>query len=327
MSEAIPMLQEAAEDEHAAIIQYLRHAYALGEGEVACEIEGIARDEMRHFWMLSRWIVQLGGQPSLVRGFVDLSGDTPSDWMERNVAAEERAIALYRESISRTEDPALRSDLGRILADEEYHRAKFARLAEKLAAPAEGTPTPVETASPPEEAAQPAAVEALDWGVRHEYAAILQYLFHRFLIPDEEAAEQLELQAINEMQHMGWLAEELHSLGGGMPLEHHEVNMAGASTAMLQADIQLEHGTAATYERFIGQIEDPGLRGLLEYIRGHEVYHEALFTRLLEEMRRLSPTGWTIGSLKEGTGTNDQRRTSEERMAKEGVGDGTDPDA
>jgi len=298
MPATIEMLQKAAEDEHAAIIQYLRHAYALGEGEVACEIEGIARDEMRHFWMLSRWMVQLGGQPTLERGFVDLTGAAPAGWMDRNVAAEERAIAVYREDIARTEDPALRSDLERILADEEHHRDKFARLAEKFRRPAEAS-APAEPAAAAPAPAPEAEVEALDWGVRHEYAAILQYLFHRFLTPNEETSAQLEMQAINEMQHMGWLAEELHSLGGGMPLEHHEVDMAREPPAMLQADIQLEHGTAAMYEKFLGQIQDAGLRDLLSYIRGHEVYHEALFTRLLEQMRRLSPTGWTTASLKE----------------------------
>ncbi|MGC8873411.1 MAG: ferritin-like domain-containing protein [Chloroflexia bacterium] len=296
MSEILPRLLQAASDEHAAVIQYLRHAYALGEGEVACEIEGIARDEMRHFWMLSRWIVQLGGQPTLERGFVDLAGTTPPEWMERDVAAEDRAIAYYRETIALTTDAALRDDLARILADEEHHRGKFAHLSEKLAAPPEAVPQAggeAATAPPSSE------FEALDWGVRHEYAAILQYLFHRFLIPDEEAAEQLELQAINEMQHMGWLAEELHSLGGEMPLEHHPVERAVQAQEMLQADIRLEHDTAAMYEKFERQIEDPGLKDLLQYIRGHELYHEALFSRLLESSKALSPTGWTIGSLKE----------------------------
>lgn len=296
MSEIVPRLLQAASDEHAAVIQYLRHAYALGEGEIACEIEGIARDEMRHFWMLSRWIVQLGGQPTLERGFVDLAGTTPSEWMERDVAAEERAIAYYRETIAATADPALRDDLARILADEEHHRGKFAHLAEKLAVPVEAAPEEGGGAPvvPPG-----AEVEALDWGVRHEYAAILQYLFHRFLIPDEEAAEQLELQAINEMQHMGWLAEELHSLGGEMPLEHHPVERAQQAQAMLEADIRLEHDTAAMYDKFLRQIGDPGLKELLGYIRGHELYHESLFARLLEATRKAPPTGWTIGSLKQ----------------------------
>ena len=44
----IALLNQDLEGEHGAIIQYLTHAYAIGEGEMACEIEAIAREEMRH---------------------------------------------------------------------------------------------------------------------------------------------------------------------------------------------------------------------------------------------------------------------------------------
>ena len=304
MQDLIAMLQAAARDEHAAIIQYLRHAYALGEGEEACEIEAIARDEMRHFWMLSRWMVKLGGEPTIERGFVDLAGETPPEWMDRDVEAEERAIAMYRDYIPRITDPALRADIERILADEEAHRGDFAHFAEKFRRPA--APTPATEEQPPEEESAeappppaPADLEALDWGVRHEYAAILQYLFHAFLIRDEDISRQLELQAINEMQHMGWLAEELSSLGREMPLEHHAVALPRELSAMLQADIQLEHETAEQYGKYVAQMEDEELKELVERIKDHELYHKGLFTRFLERINRLTPTGWTVGSLRD----------------------------
>ncbi len=41
---SITLLNKDLQDEHGAIIQYLNHAYAMGEGEMACEIEAIARD-------------------------------------------------------------------------------------------------------------------------------------------------------------------------------------------------------------------------------------------------------------------------------------------
>jgi len=41
--EIIKMLNHDIESEHGAIIQYLTHAYAMGEGEFSCEIEAIAR--------------------------------------------------------------------------------------------------------------------------------------------------------------------------------------------------------------------------------------------------------------------------------------------
>jgi len=42
--EIIGLLDKDIEGEHAAIIQYLTHAYSMGEGEMTCEIEAIARE-------------------------------------------------------------------------------------------------------------------------------------------------------------------------------------------------------------------------------------------------------------------------------------------
>ena len=42
----IALLNQDIESEHGAIVQYLSHAYAMGEGEMACEIEALAREEM-----------------------------------------------------------------------------------------------------------------------------------------------------------------------------------------------------------------------------------------------------------------------------------------
>ena len=64
----IDLLNKDIEAEHAAIIQYLVHAYSMGEGELSCEIEAIAREEMRHLDFLAETVVELGGVPSFKRG-------------------------------------------------------------------------------------------------------------------------------------------------------------------------------------------------------------------------------------------------------------------
>ena len=52
----IALLNKDLQDEHGAIIQYLTHAYGMGEGEMTCEIEAMARDEMRHLdWLAEQW--------------------------------------------------------------------------------------------------------------------------------------------------------------------------------------------------------------------------------------------------------------------------------
>jgi len=304
-TELIQMLRAAVEDEHAALIQYLRHAYMMGEGELACEIEGIAREEMRHLWILSRWIVRLGGQPTTARGFTDLAGATSPEWMQRDVAAEERAIAMYESYLTRIDDPDLRADIEHILADERRHHGDFAHFVDKTTLEMQAMP-----AEPAEEsAAATAAVDkdALEWGVSHEYAAILQYLAHSFLTmdTDEEISSQLMTQAINEMQHMGWFGEELVGSGEDMPLTHHPLTLPADPEAMLEADVKLENETAAMYGQFIEQMVDPGAKGVIDDARGQELYHEHLFGRLLKRLEPVeSPAAasttkvWTVGTLK-----------------------------
>ena len=84
----IELLNKDVEDEHGAIIQYLSHAYAMGEGEMTCEIEALAREEMRHLDWLAETIVELGGIPSIKRGTMNMAGTTVSEWMAANVGLD-----------------------------------------------------------------------------------------------------------------------------------------------------------------------------------------------------------------------------------------------
>ena len=46
----------------------------------------------------------------------------------------------------------------------------------------------------------------LNWGIEHEYTVVLQYLLHSYMAKNEEIKKEMQDQAINEMQHMGWLS-------------------------------------------------------------------------------------------------------------------------
>jgi bacterioferritin len=294
----IDLLKKDMRDEHAAIIQYLQHAYAIGEGEEACEIEAIARDEMRHFDWLGETIVELGGKPDMERGFVDLEGNAPGEWMRRDVQAEERAIAQYKAHIAAIDDPKIKRLLRRILGDEEAHRGDFIKFAGKLAEAEAAGPLEERTAG----GAPPRTVEILQTGVQHEYTVILQYLYHDFVMPNCEVGRELEMQAINEMQHMGWLSEEVAGAGGHPLMEHTELALEGTPEEMLQADIAAEQAVTLDYTRQVGEIEDEDLRGLITRIREHEVYHDELFSDLLDEVKETpeepsAASGLTVGSL------------------------------
>ena len=272
----INLLNQDLKGEHGAIIQYLTHAYAMGEGEMACEIEAIAREEMRHLDWLAEVIVELGGVPSLERGSMRRDGESVADWMKNNVLLEEGAINQYKEHIKAIDDPKIKRLLQRILADEEAHHGNFQHFVDK--AQKEG-------AKDIRGSRQDKVIQALNWGIEHEYTVILQYMFHSYMARNGEFKRQMEDQAINEMQHLGWLAEEMVDDGGNPRIEHTEVNQSTNLVDMLQADIKIEKEVAAAYDHTAKEVEDPDLKKLLIRIRDHEIYHTKVFSDLLKEAK------------------------------------------
>lgn len=295
----IAMLNEDMRGEHMAIVQYLLHAYAMPEGEIPAEIEAIARDEMRHFDWLADAIVELGGTPTLERAPVKRTADHAAN-MQLDVTAEDEAIALYEQHIAAIDDPKLKRLLERIVNDEKAHREIFVKFVQKVGALAEAE-AEGGGAAPPD----PVALGVLDKGIRHEYTVILQYLWHSFVTPHCDVSRELEMQAINEMQHLGWLAEEMAGMGGTVEMEHTAVNQSTDTAAMLAADIRAEREVTKVYEEQLNKIQDEGLKALIARIRDHEVYHDAVFSDLLQQLKERSqkapsPTkGFTVGSLKE----------------------------
>jgi len=273
----IELLKQDLEGEHGAIIQYLTHAYAMGEGEMACEIEAIAREEMRHLDWLAETIVELGGTPSLERGKMRLDGKSVADWMKNNVLLEEDAITLYGEHIKAIDDLKVKRLLQRILSDEESHHGDFQHFVEKAqkerAKDMRGNRTDKIT-------------RTLNWGIEHEYTVILQYIFHSYMTKNKEVKKQMEDQAINEMQHLGWLAEEMVDGRGNPRIEHTEVDQSTRTADMLRADIKVEQEVAAAYDRSAHGVEEPGLKKLLLRLRDHEIYHTEIFSDLLKEEER-----------------------------------------
>ena len=268
------MLNQDIEGEHAGIIQYLSHAYAMGEGEMSCEIEAMAREEMRHLDWLAETVVELGGTPSLKRGVMRTGGKAVSDWMSNDILQEDDAIKLYKEHIKAINDPKIKRLLKRILSDEESHRGDFVHFVDK--ARKEGSTD--HRGDKKDE-----VTEVLNWGIEHEYTVILQYLLQSYLMPSEEAKKEMQDQAINEMQHLGWLAEEIIGGGSRPVIEHTKVNRSNKTADMLRADIKIEKEVAEAYDKAAKKVKDPGLKKLLIRIRDHEIYHTDVFTDLLKE--------------------------------------------
>jgi bacterioferritin len=240
-AEIIDLLQDDMRGEHAAIVQYLQHAYKLGEGEVPTEIEGIARDEMRHFRWLGEKIVQLGGDPSMQRDpiYLDLDVDSPrTDLLILDVDAEERAIVQYREHIEAIDRPDVKLVLQRILKDELTHQQKFRGFVSEMGGdpnkqlpnadtgpwnrnPAaeqqrdqsleldkDGQSHPVDAAQA--ERNDHPLVKMLNQRIREEYATVLLYLHQAFLSKNMQLKSTLmEDVAVWHMTHLGTLSEAI----------------------------------------------------------------------------------------------------------------------
>ena len=229
---------------------------------------------MRHLDWLAETIVELGGIPSLERGSMRMDGESVVDWMRNDVLLEEDGMNLYREHIKSIDDPNIKRLLQRILSDEESHHGDFEHFVEKARK---------EGARDLRGSRTGRVIQTLNWGIEHEYTAILQYMFQSYMTTNKEAKKELEDQAINEMQHLGWLAEKIVDISGNPRIEHTEVDQSTKTADMLQADIKIEQEVAAEYDRAAKETQDPGLKKLLLRIRDHEVYHSSVFSDLLRE--------------------------------------------
>lgn len=270
----ISLLNKDLEGEHAAVIQYLNHAYSMGEGKLACEIEAIAREEMRHFDWLAETIVGLGGAPSLTRGEMRSSGRSVADWMHNDVLQEEDAITMYEQHIQAIGYPKIKRTLERILSDEKSHRVAFNRFAAKAEK---------ERCKDLRGPRSDKVAATLNWGIQHEYTVILQYLFHSYVTANEEVKKETEDQSINEMQHLGWLSEEMVNKKGTPKIEHLEVDKSTRTADLLRADIKIEQEVAAEYDRVARETKETDLKDLLLRMRDHQRYHADVFDDLLKK--------------------------------------------
>ncbi|MDR9460053.1 MAG: ferritin-like domain-containing protein, partial [Dehalococcoidia bacterium] len=191
-----------------------------------------------------------------------------------DVLQEKDAIVMYEEHIKAITSPKIKRLLKRILSDEKSHHGDFEHFVTK--ARREGI-------KDLRGFQQDKVTQVLDWGIEHEYTVILQYLIHSYMTSSEDVRKEMEDQAINEMQHLGWLSEEMVAKKGSPKVEHTKVDKSTKTADMLRADIKIEKKVAAEYDRAAKEIEEPDLKELLTRIRDHEIYHADVFDDLLKE--------------------------------------------
>lgn len=285
-------LQDGLRAEHALIVQLMGHGYRLRDDDALHAMEGISRQDMRHFKWLAELVVRLGGTPTLERGPVELAPAAPRVWLAADVAAVDARLAALQEhadtlDASATEGPEaeIRQLLVRIAADKVYHREKLQALLAHWTEHED--PAEVVEASPAD--LDEATKGFLEFAIGHEYEVILQYLHHAFLLEDQWASRQLEDVAIEEMRHLGWLSEALIDRGGCPFWEAKRLELDVDAVRMLELDQQREIEVEADYAQMTAALQDPTIRRLFDRIGDHERYHAGTLGRLITRLKAQRP--------------------------------------
>ncbi len=311
-SEIVELLKDDMKGEHAAIIQYLQHSYKLGEaaGEVTSEIEGIARDEMRHFRWLGELVVELGGDPTMQRDPIFLDGPSATDLLALDVDAEQRAIDQYRAHIEAIDHPKVKLYLNRILMDELFHQGRFKEFIEELGGDPEKEVAGSNTGpwnhdpNPPahdlelskkgemepadmqrEDRDDHPLVSVLNARIKDEYETVLIYLHQAFV--SQNASQRNHLisdRAVWHMTHMGTLSEAVAGMEGNpeMELDFSQPFLSKSPTgakAFNDWAAQREAGFAENSHRLIQQAGDADeeLEADLKRMLGHDKFQAEQF--------------------------------------------------
>jgi bacterioferritin len=305
------LLIDDMKGEHAAIIQYLQHAYKIGdENPISPEIEAIARDEMRHFRWLGELIVEFGAAPTLLRDPVFLDGPSTTDLLALDIDAEQRAIDQYLEHIEAIDHPKVKLYLRRIVMDEMYHQGKFKHFMAEMGgdpekevdapdtgpwnknpAPgsndlelnANGQAVPADMES--ENRDDHPLVKMLNNRIQSEYETILIYLHQAFVSQNPDQRNHLiSDRAVWHMTHMGTLSEAVaemdHDNHPNMELNFEEPFLKQAPTdarSFNQWSLQREQYYVENSAQLLAQAnqevtDDEGLIADLKRLEGHNKF-------------------------------------------------------
>ncbi len=275
--------------EHSAIVQYLYHIFLINDANITCEIEEIARQEMRHLKWFAQKVVQLGGEVILNRleDMIMVGGPDWEDMLSKDVLAEEMAIEIYTKQLEIVKDDSVKRLLERVIKDENTHRFEFSELRDKVK---EGMVCYQEE----RQGIDQKTLEVLNKFLQEEYASIIKYLYQFFHSKDIKHRDVMLDLAIESMVHMGKIGEKIGELGG-MPHIKTELSPPRYKDMQrsLEEEIIFEQHAMGEYEKDIKIIDDPEIKRLFEFIEHQEEYHKHMLMELLKKMKRL-----TVGDLR-----------------------------
>ncbi|MDW8033049.1 MAG: ferritin-like domain-containing protein [Aquificaceae bacterium] len=131
-------------------------------------------------------------------------------------------------------------------------------------------------------------INLLLYDVALEHSAIVQYLYHIFLITDGNITSEIESIARQEMRHLKWFAQKVVQLGGQVVLDRLEdmINVGGPDWAdMLAKDVWAEEEAIRIYSQQLEIVKEDSVKRLLERVIKDEQDHKIEFTELMEKVK------------------------------------------
>lgn len=258
--------------EHSAIIQYLFHAYTIGNPQIETELEEIAREEMRHLRMFAHRVVELGGKPAVFdRAAVFLSAPTYEQLMQLNIDAEMMAIQEYKRQRDDISDPHTKKILTRAIEDETSHSVIFRKMQENLRELTKNSSSEVD-----ENMAK--VVQLLNSLLQKQYKKILEHLFQSFVLRHRNPtlSDEIEQKAIDQMKHFGWIAEEISEKGFSIDVSLPQANGIENLREIVEHNKQEEIKAQREYLNVAESVDSPELSWILQRIANREIHYTDL---------------------------------------------------
>lgn len=134
-------------------------------------------------------------------------------------------------------------------------------------------------------------INLLLYDVALEHSAIIQYLYHIFLITDGNITSEIEEIARQEMRHLKWFAQKVVQLGGQVVLDRIEdmIVVGGPDWGdMLSKDVLAEEEAIRIYTKQLEVVKDDSVKKLLERVIKDEENHRIEFSELVEKVKEES---------------------------------------
>ena len=260
--------------EHSAIIQYLFHAYTIGEESIENELEEIAREEMKHLRMFAHAVVDLGGIPAIdKRASVFLEAPNAVELLQFDIDAEKMAIDEYSRQLKDIPDKKVQRILERIINDESSHLHIFKGLQEKVKEKIlkKGKDTVVDEN-------KLKIVKLLNIYLQKQYEKILESLYQSFITKHKNPhlSDELEQRAIDKMKHFGWVAEEVAEAGAKPDMSLPSVKKIEDEKEIINYQIKDQQEFPEEIQQMANETEDKDLKWILERIAKREIHYTDL---------------------------------------------------